>query len=220
MLLMSPAGSIGKYIRRCVNDKARAGKDATLSVATFAVGGFGLAVRAGTLPADTGPISFFRAIVPYLTAFNLSSCTLQVVASSLISWKVWTVLPHDSNSKPRSCCLIGVECASLRIIIESGVMRTACGLLLLPLVWKHNMAGVIVSAVAAQVDVSDVAFIPRLHQANESTQATASYLIIIRTDALRLGHDRRPRTPITLSDVRFDSFQVPDVCNVGALHVW
>ncbi|KZV62098.1 hypothetical protein PENSPDRAFT_264183 [Peniophora sp. CONT] len=159
-------------------------------VCTSSVGGFGIAATAATLPADSGPIHFFRAIVPYLTVFNLTSCVLQVVASSVIGWKVWTVLVHDADSKPRSCSLIGAEYASLRIIIESGVMRTVCGILLLPLVWKHNMAGVVVSAVSAQVD------------------ATASYLIIIRTESLR---DHRPRTTNILSDVYLESIQLTDL---------
>ncbi|VDC07225.1 unnamed protein product [Peniophora sp. CBMAI 1063] len=160
-----------------------------------AVGGFGTAVSAARLPTDTGPITFFRTIVPYLTVFNLTSCVVQVVASSLIAWRVWAVVTRDADAKPRSCGFcVGAEGAALRIVIESGVMRTMCGILLLPLVWRHNIAGVIVAAVAAQVD------------------ATASYLIIIRTDSLR-SNERRRGTTNFLSSVRVDSFQLVEACN-------
>lgn len=116
------------------------------------------------MPDDTALNPFFCAVDPYLTLFNSTSCAVQVVASSLIAWKVWTVLARDAEHKPRSCGIfvVGAEYAALRIIIESGVMRTVCGVLLLPLVWKHNVAGVIVSAVSTQVDVSGYGYFKHL----------------------------------------------------------
>ena len=179
------------------------------------VGGFGSSSTAAVLPSDSGPITFFNAVVPWLTLFNGSSCVAQVYASSLIAWKVWTVLARDPDTKPRSCGFVGTEGAALRIGIEAGMMRTLCAILLLPLVSKHIMAAVIVSAVSAQVDVGVNLYGPDI-QLIDDRQATASYLIIIRTESLRSDRERRPTTGF-LSDIQvpFESVHFTDVriCN-------
>ncbi|KZV72622.1 hypothetical protein PENSPDRAFT_683530 [Peniophora sp. CONT] len=157
-----------------------------------AVGGFGSAIRAAMLPYETGLTDFFKVLAPWLTSFTATSAAMQILSSLLISWKVWAVVVRDTDSKPRSCSLVGAECASLRIIIESGISRALCGILLVPFAWGDSMGAVIVAAVACQID------------------ATASYLIIIRTESLRTGDSRRPTTNF-LSDVAFDSIQMTDV---------
>ncbi|VDB84726.1 unnamed protein product [Peniophora sp. CBMAI 1063] len=156
-----------------------------------AIGGFGSAVRAAMLPCEIGITDFFTALAPWLTSFTVTSAAMQVISSLLISWKVWAVVVRDTDSKPRSCNFVSAECASLRIIIESGVVRALCGITLVPFAWGDSMGAVIVAAVACQVD------------------ATASYLIIIRTESLRTGNTRRPSTNY-LSDVPLDSIQLTE----------
>ena len=125
----------------------------------LAVGGFGSAIRASMLPAETGLPEFFPAVAPWLTSFAVTSAAMQVISSLLIAWKVWAVVVRDTDSKARSCSFVSAECASLRVGIESGVLRALCGITLVPFVNGDSMGAVVVAAVACQIDVSEPDFI-------------------------------------------------------------
>ena len=149
-------------------------KTTLLGLTGFTVGGFGSAIRAAMLPPETtGLTEFFTALAPWLTSFTVTSAAMQTISSLLIAWKVWAVVSRDTDSKPRSCSFVSAEYASLRIGIESGVLRTLCAITLVPFAWGDSMGTVIVAAVACQIDVS-----ARFHRRLRSSCSMPGYGVL------------------------------------------